>query len=181
MARVNAGKNSKSRQELPTIQLVHRTYITLKEGIHGRMKPDLFESFLDYTYSKKYQKTSPVAVDPMSGLIEGYGDELKEMFQETEVRSRAVAYVMVLQIAKEKEKMMEGETKEAMDIILDKADENGKKRERDDVLTYGGMEEFIGYILTSSIQTDIKTTIYNQIATVEAISKDLYNTQQVNA
>ena len=77
--------------------------------------------------------------------------------------------------------MMEGETKEAMDIILDKADENGKKRERDDVLTYGGMEEFIGYILTSSIQTDIKTTIYNQIATVEAISKDLYNTQQVNA
>ena len=141
-AKVNAGKNAKSRQVIPTIQPVHRTYITPKEGVHGRMKPDLFESFLDYKYNEKYQKTSSVAVDPMLGQIEGYGDELKEMFQETEVRSRAVAGIMVLQIAKEREKMMEVEVKKAMDIILDRADEDGKKRERDDVLTYGGMGIF---------------------------------------
>ena len=75
---------------------------------------------------------------------------------------------------------MEEAVKEAMADILAKPNKEGKQKTKEDNATVADLEQFVSRMINSSIMADVQAAKHNQIATVEEIAMDLYQTQQDN-
>ena len=158
------------------IQNTTRSYLAPREDLYGRMEDSIFKRFLDSKHKK--DKVGEATVDPVTGKIGGYGGDVEALFEEAKFRSRNVADMMSLQVVAEKDEKLAKDIDSAMEAMLEVVDVEGRRSEKEDKVSFAQMGEFVRRVFTKSFEADMDAITYNQIATVEAIATDLYETQK---